>query len=230
MIQNKLFEEVIDDLDIGYWELSNNFSCWSSAFLNNLGYKPGDIDIGLDYFLDNLIHKNDRNLFRDNFYNLVRHDLDFKQIIGILCKDGKYKEFVCKTNDELPVNVHGDSTVIFFYERKYRTNDKVKKGDFYYQESAEMTSTGSWYVDFKKQESYWDYQTKRILEYPEDYKPSLKDSSQYYAEEHHQLAADCFFKCAMAGTPFDTEIKMLTAKGRQFWAKAIGKAYSILRT
>ena len=224
MIQNKLFEQVIDDLDIGYWELSHNNSSWSSAFLNNLGYKQEEVEIGLDYFLNNLIHKNDRNLFRDNFYNLVRHELDFKQIVNILCKEGNYKEFICKTNDELPVNVHGNSNVIFFYERKYRTSEKVRKDNFYYQESAEMTSTGSWYVDFKKQESYWDFQTKRILEYPEDYKPSLKDSSQYYVEEHHQLAADCFFKCAMAGTPFDTEIKMITAKGREFWAKAIGKA------
>ena len=224
MIQNKLFEQVIGDLDIGYWELINNQSSWSLAFLKNLGFEEGEVEVGLDYFLNSLIHKNDRNLFRDNFYNLVRHDLDFKQTINILCKNGKHKEFVCRTKDELPVNVHGDANVIFFYERKYRTNEKVKKDSFYYQESAEMTSTGSWYVDFNKQESYWDLQTKRILEYPEDYKPSLKDSSQYYVEEFHQLAADCFFKCAMAGTPFNTEIKMLTAKGREFWAKAIGKA------
>jgi len=224
MIQNKLFEEVIDDLDIGYWELNNNNSLWSTAFINNLGYTQSEVEVGIDYFLNNLIHKNDRDLFRDNFYNLHRHDLDFKQIISIRCQDGKYKEFVCRSNDELPVNVHGNSNVIFFHERKYKTDEKVKKDNFYYQESAEMTSTGSWYVDFKKQESHWDYQTKRILEYPEDYKPSLKDSSQYYVEEHHQLAADCFFKCAMAGTPFDTEIKMLTANGREFWAKAIGKA------
>lgn len=56
-----------------------------------------------------------------------------------------------------------------------------------------MTATGSWYVDFHKKESSWDFETYRILEYPEDYKPSLKDSASYYSEDHRQLAADCFF-------------------------------------
>ncbi|WP_299884638.1 ATP-binding protein [uncultured Lacinutrix sp.] len=224
MIKNTLFKNVINDIDIGYWELYDNTSNWSAAFIKKLGYNPDDVEIKLDYFLNDLIHPDQRDAFRDNFFNLVRHYLDFKQEISIKCKNGEYKEFICITNDNLPVNVHGDSKVIFFNEKKYITNKKVKKDNFYYQESAEMTSTGSWYVDFKKQKSYWDDQTKKILEYPEDYTPSLKDSSQYYAEDHQQLAADCFFKCAMAGNPFDTEIKMLTSKGREFWAKAIGKA------
>ena len=223
MIQNHLFKNVIDDLDIGYWELHNNISNWSAAFLKVLGYEPEDVEIKLDYFLNHLIHSDHRADFRDNFYSLVRNHLDFKQVIAIKCKNGEYKEFICLTNDNLPINVHGDAMVIFFNERKFKTSEKVKKDYFYYRENAEMTSTGSWYVDFKKQKSYWDDQARKILEYPEGYIPSIKKSTKYDAEEHQQLAVDCFFKCAMSGMPFDTEIKMLTSKGRTFWVKAVGK-------
>jgi len=223
MIKNELFSDVIDDLDFGYWTLKDNISCWSSAFIKSLGYSEYEIEISLNYFTDHLIHKDSRKLFIDNFYGLVRNDIDFKQIVSVKCKDGSYKEFVCKSNEELPVNVHEGSKVIFFFERNFKTLDIVKDDNFYYRESAEMTSTGSWYVDFLEQKSYWDHETKRILEYPDNYIPSLKDSSLYYAEEHLQLAADSFFKCAMAGKAFDVEIKMLTANKREFWARAMGK-------
>jgi len=224
MIKNALFKNVIDDLDIGYWHLKDNTIYWSTALFEALGFQEEDIQTNLDYFVNNLLHEKCKNIFIDNFYNLTRNDSDFRQIIEIKCKNGQYKEFVCKSNDELPVNVHTDDTqVIFFFERKIKTPSKVKDDYFYYRESAQMTKTGSWYVDFKKQKSYWDLETKRILEYPEDYIPSIKDSAQYYVEEYHQLAADCFFKCAMSGKPFDTEIKMLTANKREFWAKAMGK-------
>lgn len=223
MIRNKFFKNVIDNIDIGYWELYNNTSSWSSAFLKVLGYKPEDVEINIDYFLKNLIHADQRDDFRDNFYSLVRNYLDFKQVVSIKCKNGDYKDFVCLTNDDLPVNIDGDSKVIFFYERKFKTNEKVKKNNFYYRESAEMTSTGSWYIDLKKQKSYWDDQTKKILEYPEDYIPSLKNSTKYYPEEYHKLTITSFFKCAKKGTPFNIEVKMLTYTGRAFWVKAVGK-------
>jgi len=103
------------------------------------------------------------------------------------------------------------------------TSEKIKDDNFYYRETAEMTATGSWFIDFKEQKSYWDHETRRILEYSDDYVPSLKTSSRYYIKEHRQLAANAFFKCAMAGEPFDIEIKMLTANNREFWARAIGK-------
>ncbi len=223
MIKNELFQNVIDDLDIGYWELKDNTSYWSSAFISSLEYSQNEIATKLDYFLEQLIHKDHRALFRDNFYSLVENNVDFKQTIQIRKKNGDFKEYTCKTNSKLPVNVHEHSKVIFFFESKIKTSTKVKDDNFYYRESAEMTSTGSWYVDFIEQKSYWDKETRRIMEYPEDYIPSLKNSSNYYAEEHHQRAADAFFKCAMAGTPFNTEIKMVTANKRIFWAKAIGK-------
>ncbi len=224
ILNKKLLKNVIDDLDAGYWELNNNTSYWSSAFIKNLGYSPEEITVKLNFFLDHIIHKDDRNLFKDNFYSLVRHDSHFKQTISLLCKDGEYREYVCKTNEELPVNIQVDSKVVFFFEVKLKTHEKVKDDQFYFYETAAMTSTGSWYVDFKNRKSYWDMQTRKILGFPDDFIPSLKMASDLYAEEHKQLAADVFFNCAMTGKPFNIQIIMITAQGKRFWAKAMGKA------
>ena len=225
MLQNELFNNVIQDLNAGYWELyvDPDREIWSEKFYTNIGFQRAEVEENIDYFLNHLIHKEDIDLFRDNFLNYRKNSIDFKQHIKILTKDGSYKLFRCATNQELPVNIKSEVLLIFFIEIKLEPEQDISKDNFYYKETAQMTATGSWYVDFHNRKSYWDFETRRILEYPDDYIPSLKDSASYYTEDCRQQAADLFFNCAMAGTPFNTEIKMVTANGRVFWVKAIGK-------
>ncbi len=225
MLQNELFDNVVRDLNAGYWELHTNpeKENWSEKFYENIGYTKEEVPSTIDYFLEHLLHKEDVDVFRDNFLNYRRNAVNFKQHIKILSKQGDYKLFRCATNDELPVNIKSDINLIFFFEIKLEPEQDISKDNFYYKETAQMTETGSWYVDFQKRKSYWDFETRRILEYPDDYIPSLKDSAIYYAEDCRQQAADCFFNCAMAGTPFNTEIKMVTANNKVIWVRAIGK-------
>ncbi|MHA7056841.1 ATP-binding protein [Aquimarina sp. M1] len=225
MLKNELFNNVLQDFNTGYWQLHNDpyKEYWSDKFYEMLGYVKGDVSSNFDYFISQLLHKEDLAVFSDNFLNYRINNINFKQHIKILNKNGKYQLYRCATNDELPVNIKAGIRFLFFFKIKRRPDQTIRKDNFYYKETAQMTSTGSWYVDFQKKESYWDFETYRILEYPEDYKPSLKDSANYYTEDSRQLAADCFFNCAMMGTPFNTEIKMVTANHRKFWARAIGK-------
>ncbi len=225
MLQNELFNNVIRDLNTGYWELHVDpfKEIWSEKFYENLGFNKKELKSNIDYFLEHLIHKGDVDVFRDNFLNYRNNSINFKQHIKIKTKQGGYKLFRCATNDELPVNIKSEINLIFFFEVKLEPEQDISKDNFYYKETAQMTATGSWYVDFHKRKSYWDFETRRILEYPDDYIPSLKDSARYYAKDCRQQAADLFFNCAMAGTPFNTEIKMVTANKRVFWVRAIGK-------
>ncbi len=225
MLQNELFNNVIHDFNAGYWELHDdpNREVWSDKFYENLGYKKKELQATIDYFLNHLLHKDDIEVFRDNFLNYRRNSVNFKQHIKVLTKDTSYKLFRCVTNDQLPVNIKSGTNLIFFIEIRLEPEEDISKDNFYYKETAQMTSTGSWYVDFQERKSYWDFETRRILEYPDDYIPSLKDSANYYADDSRQQAADLFFNCAMAGTPFNTEIKMMTANNREFWGRAIGK-------
>lgn len=222
MLKN-ISSHVVDDIDIGYWELKNGEMYWSEAFLSVLGYSEKKVEISLDFFLNHLIHKEDSKQFRNNFIGFVKNHTDFRQSMLIKTKKGSFKEFVCTTNDNLSFDVEEDSKLIFFNKRKFKTSKKVKKDKFYFKQATEMTKTGSWYVDFIKQKSYWDQQSRRILEYPEDYIPSLKKSEKYYAKEYRELAKRTFIKCAIHGRSFNIEIKMLTNNNREFWVKAMGK-------
>ncbi len=222
MVQVSVPPNLIDS-NIGYLELKNNDIHCSKAFLSHIGKPTKNKKISLDFFIKNLVHKDDSNQFRNNYYSYIKNNLPFRQSMLILCKEGKYKEFVCTTNQN-NVNLNTSKTkFLFFNIRKFKTNKRVKKHKFYYKEVAEMTSTGSWYVDFIKRKSYWDQQTRRILEYPEDYKPSLRRASSYYPKKDYELAKKLFYKCATNGESFNTEIKMLTKNNREFWVRAKGK-------
>ena len=224
MIESALKQNLIPNKKIAYWELSNNTSYWSKAFIKQLGFESKDVETSIKYFLSTLIHKDYREAFKDNFYNLVRNDVDFRQKLLIKNNEGGYSEFICKTNDELKISLKKeDAITIFFFKSKVDIHEKVRDNNFYYLETAAMTSTGSWYVDFEKKKSYWDNITRKILEYPDDFIPSLKMGFKLYAEEHQALASNAFFECGFSGKPFDLEILMVTAKNRKFWARAMGK-------
>jgi len=224
MTESALKKNLISNGELCYWELKDNTSYWSEAFIKELGYDIDDITIKLDFFLDNIINKEYRESFKSNFYNLVRHDVDFKQNISLQNKDGESLEYICKTNEELDVPSNDkNSKIIFFFKSKLKTHEKLRDDSFYYIETAAMTSTGSWYIDFENKKSHWDSITRKILEYPEDFIPSLKMAMKLYAEEHLTLAANMFFECSLSGKPFDVEILMVTAKNRKFWVRAMGK-------
>ena len=219
MTESALKQNLISNNKICYWELSNNTHYWSKAFVKKLGYTAKEVETTLHFFLEHIIHKDYRVVFKDNFYNFVRHNIDFKQKILLKNKDSKYLEYTCKTNNDVVVDSNNNSKTIFFFKGKLKT----KTDNFYYHETAAMTSTGSWYVDFEKKKSYWDNITRKILEYPDDYIPSLKMGHKLYAEEHQALASNAFFQCGISGKPFDLEILMVTANNRKFWARAMGK-------
>ncbi len=223
MFKNTPFNMVMQSFNTGYWELHPDIEKWSDKFYENLGYTETTSEATLDFFLTTLIHPKDIDLFRDNFISYRIHAVNFHQHIKIKDYEGKYRLFRCATNDELPTGITPEYPIIFFFEVVLPPEKAMQEDVFYYNETAQMTATGSWYVDFEKKQSYWDFETRRILEYPDEYTPSLKDSVSYYPEESKSKAATLFFDCAMEGTPFNTEIKMLTANGRVFWVRAIGK-------
>ncbi|GAB5398519.1 MAG: hypothetical protein Aureis2KO_01040 [Aureisphaera sp.] len=95
-------------------------------------------------------------------------------------------------------------------------------GNFYYKDVAELTGVGGWSIHFKEKKSYLDPQARKILNAPDDYRPSLRTALDFYAPEHKAKATEAFMACSM-GAPFNTTVKMLTYDQREFWAKAVGR-------
>ena len=224
MQKEQIFQDVILDPNVGYWKINDNQISWSASFLDIIGCSAQDVHIDLNYFLYTVLEAGQRDIFRNNYFRLLNDGEDFEQTLTLRCKNGILKEFKCKSALKLSQkNGYSNSKIISFIPVKIKPDAHVKDDNFFYRETAEMNSTGSWYVDFIKKRTYWDQETRRIFEYPEDYIPSFKFASSYIAKEHLDLAHQLFQQCAAHGKSFTTEIKTLTAHQREFWVKAIGK-------
>lgn len=224
MEKEQLFQDVIQDPNAGRWEINDNQISWSATFLDIIGCSVEDVHIDLNYFLYTVLEAGQRDIFRNNYFRLLNDGEDFEQTLTLRGKNGELKEFKCKSANKSSIKkIDLNSKVILFIPVKIKTNNQIEDNNFYYRETAEMTATGSWYLDFIKKRTYWDQETRRIFEYPENYIPSFKYAASYIAGDQLSLAYKLYHECAVHGKSFSTEIKTLTANKREFWVKSIGK-------
>ncbi|MCH9661439.1 MAG: histidine kinase [Bacteroidetes bacterium] len=94
--------------------------------------------------------------------------------------------------------------------------------NLYYKDVAKLTGAGGWSINFKEKKSFLDPGARRILNTPEDYRPSLRTALDFYAQEYKEQATETFMACSL-GTPFSIIVKMITHDKNEFWAKAVGR-------
>lgn len=108
-------------------------------------------------------------------------------------------------------------------EEQPHISNSLASSKFYYKETARLTGSGGWSIDFINKTTFLDSQAKKILQIPEEFKPTPKKLFLFYAEgQHRQNAIEISLACSK-GVPFNTEIKMRTYTGATFWAHTTGK-------
>lgn len=223
MLVNELFENTLKRFNIGFWELGTLLptDSWSKGFAKNLGYKKKQVGTNLAWFLKHVIIEEDAEFFEKNYHNYKYSELSFRQKIKLKNAEGSYIKFVAYTVEESLVNIKSDTKLIFF--QPLSSEDFSNDVEFHYHETAMMSRTGSWFIDFKKKESYWDPEAKRLLGYPASYSPSLRNSLKYFPREDLQTASDLFLACSTTGKSFSEELQMNTNEGKSIWIRVIGK-------
>ncbi len=94
---------------------------------------------------------------------------------------------------------------------------------FFYEEAAEMTKTGGWYIDSINLKIYLDSQARKILKLPEGLTPKVENALTFFPEDQHEFIIKLFYKCHTYGVHFEEEIKMITYKKNEFWVRVISK-------
>ncbi|MFS4454602.1 PAS domain S-box protein [Maribacter sp. 2304DJ31-5] len=91
--------------------------------------------------------------------------------------------------------------------------------------AEKVSRTGGWEVDLLQNKVYWSPVTREIHEVPNDYVPSLQEGINFYKEgEHRNKITDLVSTAIADGTPWDTELVIITAKGNEVWVRAKGEA------
>jgi PAS domain S-box-containing protein len=85
---------------------------------------------------------------------------------------------------------------------------------------------GAWEYDLRDKEHklVWSDQMFRVYGVPFNMEPTLDDFFKYYKEEDAKVIKEHFDDALENGNSYELELQMTTAKGKEIWVRAIGKA------
>lgn len=101
---------------------------------------------------------------------------------------------------------------------------ETKKKEELLLKSKRIARIGGWEVDLLANTVYWTQVTKEIHEVPMDYVPNLEEGINFYKEGVDRDKISFLVSDAInEGLPWDTELRIITAKGREIWVRAKGE-------
>jgi len=90
--------------------------------------------------------------------------------------------------------------------------------------TGQLAKAGGWELDLDTQVLRWTREVYRIHEVGPDYEPTVAEAIQFYGPEAQPLIRSAVQAAIDTGTPFDLELPLITARGRQIWVRSQGTA------
>lgn len=156
-------------------------------------------------------------------YSII-NKLPFQNLeIRLLDNDNAY--FWANINSSInPINKE-IILVISDITEKVNYLNQIKKNKQFMAESNRIAKVGGWEIDINTYTNHWSQITKEIHEVPDDYEPNISTGINFYKEgESREKITEVVERAINFGESFDVELQIITAKGRETWVRAIGKA------
>ncbi len=94
--------------------------------------------------------------------------------------------------------------------------------------AEQVARIGGWEIDIATGKVYWTEVTKEIHEVPEGYVPNLEEDIDFYKEgEHRQEIMRLVSDAMNEAKPWDAELIVLTAKGKEIWVRVKGEVETV---
>ncbi len=104
-------------------------------------------------------------------------------------------------------------------ERELQKKDKI------INKAYDLAKIGHWELDLRDESLSWSREIKRLHEVSIDYNPDLDLAISFYKEGNHRNKIQHAVQKAIdGGSPFDVELKIVTAKNNERWIRAVGEA------
>jgi PAS domain S-box-containing protein len=126
--------------------------------------------------------------------------------------------------------IHNDQGQVIHYVSQVQDITERKHNELLLAHNAEVmqrindaVSIGIWELDLGTNTVYWSPTIKKMVEVPEDYKPTLDEVYPFFQEgEHREALIDALGRAVDKGEGFDLELKVVTTTQRIFWSRTIG--------
>ncbi|MGE3188512.1 MAG: PAS domain-containing protein [Vicinamibacterales bacterium] len=93
------------------------------------------------------------------------------------------------------------------------------------EQTQEATGVGGWEVQLPSMRLFWTDETFRIHELPVGAPPDVGGAIAFYAPEARAVMSAAVDRAIATGEGWDLELPFTTARGRERWVRAVGKAH-----
>jgi diguanylate cyclase (GGDEF)-like protein/PAS domain S-box-containing protein len=91
------------------------------------------------------------------------------------------------------------------------------------QMASDVAHIGGWIFDTAQGRVIWSDEVCHIHEVPVGTAPTVEEALAYFAPESRGKLRRLVEACLRDGTPYDEELRIVTARGRSVWVRAIGE-------
>jgi len=221
---DQLFNWITADVLHGLWFCNSakpDALYLSDAFLQTLGYNPENYDIA---------RSENNDVFSEIITGLLeKHSTDFNEIIAF--QNANNEIIALHAFGKFIPTADGNRLILKFEKEDgiYKENllnkvEERKKLNKIYESTNQIARIGGWEVDMVNRKLTWTDVVKDIHEVSHDFNPTIEEGISFFKEGAHRDNIVTIFNEALeTGEPFDTELKIVTAKGNEIWIRFFGK-------
>jgi len=161
-------------------------------------------------------------------------ELDLSHVNELLAGDIEHysmeKRYIRKSGETIWINLtaslvrQADGSPDYFISVVEDINQR-KQAELLVEKTGKMAHVGGWELDIETMTMLWTEEVHRIHEVPMDYTPPLADAINFYAPEDRPVIQQVVQRAIDDGTPYDVEVRFITAKGKNLWVHALGEAH-----
>ena len=192
------------------------FLCHSDLWIKNLKVANKDI-IGKSYW--NIMSNTPIEL-KAILKECLEGETSASKGKKFLCEDGGVQWLKWKINPWKAENGNIGGLIIILEDitEEKRIENLLFKGQ-------KVARIGGWEMDLTSNQLYWTEVTKEIHEVRPDFVPTLEVGLDFYKKGKHREKIELLVsECIATGKPWDTELKIVTAKENEIWVRAKGEA------
>ncbi|WP_188152411.1 PAS domain S-box protein [Teredinibacter waterburyi] len=191
----------------------------NKSFMRVLGYSEDEL---LRSNIQDLVHPDDRLGAQDALGKLVGGVKVSGLRSRLRCQDGSYHYFAWYITPD-PSSDKIYATALDISAEKAKESQLQRQRNLM-ESMSRLARIGAWEYIIATQELTWSPMTREIHEVDDDYQPSVEDGLHFYNEGHNRTQIEKAFEAAVTtGAPWDLELEITTAKGRNRWVNAAGQ-------
>jgi len=194
---------------------------------SSTGYQPDEVIKNETVSFVDIIHPEDTQQVEEVIGEKVHQHLPWSIEYRLIARDGRIHWVHEKGQalyDASGEVIYLDGFILDITER-YNTQAQIYRQQSLLESMSKQGKIGAWEVDLEQETIYWSDEVKAIHDVDSTYQPALSQALNFYKEgENRDKIIELFDLAMNEGKAWNTELLIVTAKGKELWVKSMGQA------